>query len=112
MGSRQVFMHQNGKSARKGIRNRPAVQVGRRRERVAQLSVEQTGNPGSKMIRKILLLLLVSMSSLAAEDDSTIVYDAAFFGQYPNAVSILDIVERIPAGNEIIRTNQRRSHPD
>jgi hypothetical protein len=58
------------------------------------------------MRRTALFLLLVSMSGMAADDDSTIIYDAAFFGQYPNAVSILDIVKRIPAGNEIIRTSE------
>jgi hypothetical protein len=49
-------------------------------------------------------LLLAWASVVSAEDDSTIVYDAEFFAQYPNAVSVLDIVKRIPAGNQIIRT--------
>jgi hypothetical protein len=37
-------------------------------------------------------------------DDTTIVYGEEFFAQYPNAVSALDIINRIPAGQRIIQT--------
>ncbi len=61
------------------------------------------------MIRTTLLLLFAMASTIVAAQDSvdenTIVYDEAFFAQYPNAVSILDIITRIPAGSEIIRTS-------
>jgi len=61
------------------------------------------------MIRTALLLLVAMASTVVAAQDSvdenTIVYDEAFFAQYPNAVSILDIITRIPAGSEIIRTS-------
>ena len=56
------------------------------------------------MKRGFLLLLLAGAAAVSAEEDGTVVYDADFFGQYPNAVSVLDIIKRIPAGNEIIRT--------
>jgi len=61
------------------------------------------------MIRTTLLLLVAATSAVATAqnetDENTIVYDEAFFAQYPNAVSILDIITRIPAGSEIIRTS-------
>jgi len=37
-------------------------------------------------------------------ESSTIVYGPEFFAQYPNAVSILDIIERIPAGRLLLGT--------
>ncbi len=40
------------------------------------------------MIRAALLLLIATASAIA--DENTVVYDEAFFAQYPNAVSILD----------------------
>jgi len=61
------------------------------------------------MTRIALLWLIVAASSVGAAENPTtadsIVYDESFFAQYPNAVSILDIITRIPAGNEIIRTS-------
>jgi outer membrane receptor for ferrienterochelin and colicins len=36
---------------------------------------------------------------------TTIVYDEEFFAQYPNAVSALDIINRIPGGQRIIQTS-------
>lgn len=38
----------------------------------------------------------------AVVDATTIIYGKEFFERYPNAVSVLDIVRRIPAGNTIL----------
>lgn len=38
--------------------------------------------------------------------ETTIVYDEAFFSRFPNAVSVLDIINRIPAGQGILRAGE------
>ena len=43
--------------------------------------------------------------SISTEQETTISYCAAFFAQYPNATSVLDIIRRIPAGKRIIQSN-------
>jgi outer membrane receptor protein involved in Fe transport len=57
----------------------------------------------------LILLGLISVNGFAEESeqavDTTIVYDKAFFAKYPNAMSALDIINRIPAGQRIIQTN-------
>ena len=40
--------------------------------------------------------------AVTEDDNSTLIYDRKFFSRYPNAVSVLDIIRRIPAGQTIL----------
>jgi len=57
----------------------------------------------------LIVLSLICVNGYAEDslqaDDTTIVYGKAFFAKYPNAMSALDIINRIPAGQRIIQTN-------
>ena len=46
------------------------------------------------------------LTSTPATADTTIVYDGKFFSRFPNAVSVLDIINRIPAGQGILREGE------
>jgi hypothetical protein len=51
-----------------------------------------------------------SETAVNGEDETTLIYDQLYFAEHPNAVTALDIIRRIPTGNQIlasIRTGQR-----
>lgn len=41
-----------------------------------------------------------------AEEETTLIYDATFFAEHPNAITALDMIRRIPSGNRILATTQ------